>query len=63
MEFMAWKFLIDSCPENKQGDERQASSPWFRCISNSPAIVRERLVGLGHAVRVFLFLDGVAFAL
>ena len=28
-----------------------------------PAVVRERLVGLGHTVGVFLLLDCVAFAL
>src|SRR4051812_17258472 len=40
------------------------SADGFRCqLVLLPAIVRERLVGLGHTVGVFLLLHGVAFAL
>src|SRR5512133_629354 len=47
---------------------RRAASPTRRSRFTKerqrlPAVVRERLVGVGHAVRVFLLLDGVAFTL
>jgi hypothetical protein len=42
---------------------RMCIGPLVRRPVDLPAIVRERLVGLGHSMGVFLFLYRVAFAL
>ena len=54
---------VHSCPETARGRHARLVPSMTDPSGASPTIVRERLVGFSHPVRVFLLLDRVSLAL